>query len=122
MQGIPLFHLAHQMGLINLVCTHLAILYLVCLSLHLLGLILNPMLFQPGDHCTDRLELFHLCLNLETETLDLVEILVALLVGTLLTNRVLSKLWEAWGQLLTFLAWRIRAVSLLVEVQCPRLD
>jgi hypothetical protein len=113
------------MVLINLVCTRQAILYLVCLFLHFLGLlILNPTQFLPGDPCMDPLELFQRLLNLVIETLGLLlQILVALLVGTLLLiNRTLSKLWEVRGQLITMLAWRIRAVSLLVEGQCPNLD
>jgi hypothetical protein len=67
------------------------------------------------------LELFQRCLNLVAETLGLlVQILLALLVGTfLLINRTLSKLW---GQLITILAWKTRAVSLLVEARCPNLD
>jgi hypothetical protein len=94
------------MVLINLVCTHQAILYPECLFLHFLGLlILNLMQSLPGDPCMEPLELFQRCRNLVTGTLGLVQILVALLVGTfLLINRTLIKLWEVWVQLIIMLA------------------
>jgi hypothetical protein len=114
--------LAHQMGLINLVSTQLVILYLVCLFLHFLGVhILNHMPFQPEDHCMGTLELFRQFLNLGVETLGGPVQVLVLLVATLL-SRTLSKLWVAWDQLITSLAWRIRAVSFLLEVKCLKLD
>ena len=84
------------MEFLNLVCTQQAMLYLVCLSLHFLGLhIRNHMQSQPVE-CMGPLELFHRCLSLEVETLGhLVLIQVVLLVATLLINKTLSRLWVA---------------------------
>jgi hypothetical protein len=117
------FLLAHQMGLINLVCNQQAILFLVCLFLHFLEVrILNHMQFQTEDHCTGPLELFLQCLSLGVEILGgLVQVLVVLLVA-ILDNRTLSKLWVTWDQLTILLVWRIRALSLLLEAKCLKLD
>jgi hypothetical protein len=117
------FLLAHQMGLINLVCNQQAILFLICLFLHFLEVhILNHMQFQTEDHCTGPLELFRQCLNLGVETLGgLIQVLVVLLV-VILDNRTLSKPWVAWNRLTILLVWRTRAVSLLLEAKCLKLD